>query len=265
MNFVQIGENNCIVHDIKNNDIVPIGGTFPWNFDLKVLVDIDSFDDFFKEVADKVKQLQSTQAFGTWFKSTEIDMNVNLFLHLFALNSMIRKKYPNSSENLKNRADFYNPDIPKKLSDAFANGICACAEYSLLAVGYLQTVGIKSEYIGGGFSNGNDHELHSYVKIKDKFKEYIFDVANPHKIENILYPRISTSGISLSQKKDFEAKIKSERPNAFVETVDVIKKSKLYYGFNDGNDFYELYSPEPENKAQFKNQIQDNSDNYHGK
>lgn len=47
MHFEKLNEANFRCHDIRNNDIVPVGGSYPGALNLAVIADLTQFEPFF--------------------------------------------------------------------------------------------------------------------------------------------------------------------------------------------------------------------------
>ena len=258
MDFELIDETNCKASNIKNADKILIGGSCLGAFNLQVEVDSERFSSFFEQVQDTAKKLTANEPMKEWLQKVAPDFDVELFAHLYSLNALMRKVYPDLSSNINQRKGFYDIDGNKKLSDAFENKVCACAEMSLLSQIYLQKQGFDSQYWGGELLRSPTEEFgepHSFINIKYKDKEYFFDPANPIQSGETLLPRIAAPEVSEIQKTQFENKIHSKenkRKCAFLETREVLSGSKWYYGFGDGANIFEsfiFYKNQPNNKT----------------
>lgn len=179
-----------------------------------------------------------------WLNNIAPDFDVKLFVHLYAFDNILRKIYPTMSSNISQRQNFYDADGSKKLSQSFSEGVCQCAEISVLAQTYLQRQGFETKYFGGELLRKPTEEFgepHSFISIKTDKDEYFYDPANPTINSGMLLPRISTIEATPAQKKQFENKIHTtnQRRNcAFLEAKDIFTKTSWYYGCGDGFNIF---------------------------
>ena len=163
---------------------------------------------------------------------------------MYAFDNVLRTKYPNLSSNISKRKSFYDPEQSKPLSQAVEEGVCQCAEISILAQAYMQRQGFKTKYFGGELLHSAQEEFgepHSFIELRIKKEDYFYDPANPILSSGIYLPRISSVEATPAQKRQFENKIHTEsnkRNCAFLEAKDILTKSAWYYGCGDGANIF---------------------------
>ena len=244
MNFEKLNETNCRIDDIKNNDNILIGGSIFGKFDLSVTADLDKFEDFFQTVEKNADNYAKNEKMKLWLNNVAPGFDATIFAHMYAFDNILRIKYPNLSSNVSKRKSFYNPEQSKPLSLAVEEGVCQCAEISILAQAYLQRQGFKTKYFGGELLRSDQEEFgepHSFIEFKTEKKDYFYDPANPIPSSGSYLPRISSIEATPTQKKQFENKIHTEsnrRNCAFLETTDIMTKSTWYYGCGDGANIF---------------------------
>lgn len=256
MNFEKIGETNCRIDDIQNQDKILIGGSFYGKMDLAVTADLEQFEDFFQKVEINAQKVQENEAMKNWINQVAPNLDSTLFAHMWAFDNTLRKMYPNLSTNIDKRQNYYDEEGTKKLSQSVSDGVCMCAEISILAQAYFQKQNIPTKISGGELLHSQDEEFgeaHYYISLQDKKGEdYIYDPANPLLYSNTYLPRISTLEVTPAQKKQFENKIHSQgkgRACAFMEAKDVITKTSWYYGFGDGANIFPSFLFSKNNKS----------------
>lgn len=244
MNFEKLYEASCRIDDIKNNDEILIGGSYPGKLDLTVTADIDKFEDFFQIVEKNADNITKSEKTKLWLNNMAPGFDMAIFAHMSAFDNVLRIKYPNLSSNLSKRKSFYNPGQSKLLSQAVEEGVCMCAEISVLAQVYLQRQGLKTKYFGGELLRSDQDEFgepHSFIELKIEKEDYFYDPASPTPSSGIYIPKISSVEATPTQKKQFENKIHTEnnrRNCAFLAAKDIITKSTWYYGCGDGGNIF---------------------------
>ena len=244
MNFEKLNEISCRIDNIQNNDKILIGGSFYGKLDLAVTTDTENFEHFFKTVELNAKNFENNDSMKKWLNNIAPNFDAKLFAHLYAFDNILRKMYPDMSSNVSKRQSFYDTDGSKKLSQSFSEGVCQCAEISVLAQTYLQRQGFESKYFGGELLRKPTEEFgepHSFISIKTDKDEYFYDPANPTISSGMLLPRISTIEATPTQNKQFESKIHTtseRRTCAFLEARDIFTKSSWYYGCGDGFNIF---------------------------
>ena len=152
MNFEKIGETNCRIDDIQNQDKILIGGSFYGKMDLAVTADLEQFEDFFQKVEINAQKVQENEAMKNWINQVAPNLDSNLFAHMWAFDNTLRKMYPNLSTNIDKRQKYYDEEGTKKLSQSVSDGVCMCAEISILAQAYFQKQNIPTKISGGELS-----------------------------------------------------------------------------------------------------------------
>ena len=137
MNFEKIGETNCRIDDIQNQDKILIGGSFYGKMDLAVTADLEQFEDFFQKVEINAQKVQENEAMKNWINQVAPNLDSTLFAHMWAFDNTLRKMYPNLSTNIDKRQNYYDEEGTKKLSQSVSDGVCMCAEISILAQAYF--------------------------------------------------------------------------------------------------------------------------------
>ena len=244
MNFEKLNETNCRIDNIQNNDKILIGGSFMGKFDLSVTADLDKFEDFFHTVEQNAANFTKNENMQQWLNKMAPEFDPTIFAHIYAFDNILRIKYPNLSSNISERKNFYDVDQNKTLSQAVEEGVCQCAEISILAQAYLQRQGLKTKYFGGELLRSDKEEFgetHSFIELKTDKEDYFYDPANPMTSFGRYLPRISSIEATKVQKKQFEDKIHTEnkkRNCAFLEAKNIITKSSWYYGCGDGANIF---------------------------
>lgn len=253
MEFEKLYGTNCRITKIENGDVLPIGGSFYGKFDLKLEADIDAFETFFEKTAKNADVLADNKGMAEWLKSCKTDFEPAVFAELYAFNGVLNKMYPDCSAEFGKRQQFYTPERNARLSEAFENKVCACAELAVLAQAYLQTRGFDSRYFGGELlysENDEFGEAHCFVAFEHNGKNYIFDPANPIKSGGHVLPRIAEVTVGKARLEQFERRIHPEegdttRKCAFLETEDILTKSKWFYGCGDSANIYPSFIIKP--------------------
>ncbi len=244
MLFEKLNETNCRICDIKENDKVPIGGSFPSKLDLLVTVDTDKFKDLFECAEKTVITLQKNEKNIEWFKEIASNFDSKIFMQMYVFDHVLRKMYPDLSKNVQQRQNFYDIRGSRTLSQAFQKGVCQCAEIALLAQLFLQRQGIASKYFGGELVHSlkdEKGEPHSFITFVVGTKDYVYDPSNPMLSSGRYFPRISSVEMTDTHKKQFEKQIHIQtegRNSIYFETKNILTGSKWYYGCGDGGDFF---------------------------
>lgn len=225
------------ISEIEENDLLPVGGNSTLNseFNVMVRVDFNSFEEFFNKTSESIKTL-SLNDLEKWLDSNNINVDVQMFAHLFAFTRALEKHYPIEKDNRKeNRRLLYDESGNKlKLSDIFSKNVGMCAEIAALAQGYLQTVGITSTYFSGDLiskSNLNPSEdefssPHSFIVIRHENALYVFDPARPTKTNGGDFPSIYQFEV------DFDSEIQKDEKK-FIAGKNLISKKISYFGVNN--------------------------------
>ena len=88
MHFEKLNEANFRCHDIRNNDIVPVGGSYTGALNLAVIADLTQFEPFFQTVAEKATSLLQSPTTKAWLSQICPDM-ISPFWHI-CIPSIIR-------------------------------------------------------------------------------------------------------------------------------------------------------------------------------
>lgn len=248
MNLEQLNNTSCRIYNIKNGDKIPIGGSYPGVFDLTVTVDTDNFEQFFELLDKNVTNMLADNNMKQWVSQYAPQFDVPTFAAMYAFDNLLRRKYPNLSENAINRNAFYSKEKSPALSDAFTTKVCKCAEIAILAQLYFEHGNYvkDSRYFGGELLQSSTEEFgeqHSFIVFGNGSNDYIYDPANPIRgnDSSVYFPRIQTIEATPQQKKQFEQKFLSNAPGrkcAFFETKNIFTGQKLYYGAGDGCNIF---------------------------
>lgn len=163
---------------------------------------------------------------------------------MYAFDNVLRKMYPDLSLNVSERQGYYDTEGSKKLSQSFEDGVCQCAEISILAQAYFQKCGFETKYFGGELLRSLEEdfgEAHSFISIKTGKDDYFYDPANPILYNGMFLPRISSIEATQAQKQQFENKIHTQsvrRNCAFLEAKNILTKTSWYYGCGDGANIF---------------------------
>lgn len=244
MDFEKLNETNCRISNIQNNDKVLIGGSCLGKLDLKITADIDSFEVFFQKVKKNAINIENNESMKKWLNGVAPDFDVKTFAHMYAFDNVLRKMYPDLSLNVSKRQGYYDTEGSKKLSQSFEDGVCQCAEISILAQAYFQKCGFETKYFGGELLRSLEEdfgEAHSFISIKTGKDDYFYDPANPIPYNGMFLPRISSIEATQAQKQQFENKIHTQsvrRNCAFLEAKNILTKTSWYYGCGDGANIF---------------------------
>ena len=224
--YKKLADGHWLSDEIVDQEVFPMGGTFPGYVDLSGKMDIDKFQNFFDRVAKNQKVFEENKALKKWFSDVKIDFDYSLFCHMFAFNAVMAAAYPDITQNMLTRNNFYDKEGNKKLSEAVAEKKCACAEYSVLAQAYFQSQNIPTRYVGGELVSDGDFdnfEPHSFIVFQSKEKEYVFDPVNPINLGKQRLPRIA----EFVGKKDDE----------YLETKCLFNSDKWFYAGGRKGEF----------------------------
>ena len=244
MDIEQLNEISVRVGNIQENDEIPIGGSFAGKLDLHVTADLVKFQDFFESVDKNVENLRQNESFQKWVKNTVPDFDAEILTRLLTFDNVLRQKYPQFQANVSERQKFYDKAQSKPLSQAFEKGVCQCAEIAILAQAYCERAGLQTKYFGGEVLFSKDEEFgnaHSFLTLETDKGSYIYDPANAiQSTSGLYYPKIAIQEVTPAQKRQFENKIHrpSGRNCAFLETTDILTKTKWYYGCGDGANIF---------------------------
>lgn len=247
MDIEQLNEISVRIGNIQENDEIPIGGSFAGKLDLHVTADLVKFQDFFESVDKNVENLRQNEGFQKWVAQTAPDFDAEIFTRLLAFDNVLRQKYPHFQANVSERQKFYDKAKRKLLSEAFEEGVCQCAEIAILAQAYCERAGLQTKYFGGEVLFSKNQEFghaHSFLTLETDKGLYIYDPANAIQSTSGLYlPKIAIQEVTPAQKRQFENKIHrpSGRNCAFLETTDILTKTKWYYGCGDGANIFPLF------------------------
>ena len=232
MDIEQLNEISVRIGNIQENDEIPIGGSFAGKLDLHVTADLVKFQNFFESVDKNVENLRQNEGFQKWVENTAPDFDAEILTRLLAFDNVLRQKYPHFQAQ------------SKPLSQAFEKGVCQCAEIAILAQAYCERSGLQTKYFGGEVLFSKDEEFgnaHSFLTLETDKGSYIYDPANAiQSTSGLYYPKIAIQEVTPAQKRQFENKIHSPsgRNCAFLETTDILTKTKWYYGCGDGANIF---------------------------
>lgn len=208
------------------------------------IADLNQFEDFFTLVQKESESRLKNSAWKAYVKQVAPDFDAELFIHLYTFDEALQKKYPDRalSDNPFSRRMQYGLSLfgnPPTLSKLVADGSCYCLEHSVLAQAYCQRQGFDTEILSGSFTKSyqkdkeNQSEKHSWISLKTKNGNYMYDPSNPHRTKNGGMPRISSVELSPEQQAAFEDKVSklSENESVYMLTKSIYNDNRDCYGF----------------------------------
>lgn len=227
------------IQNIKNLDLIPVGGSsmFSNKLDMEVVADFDNFEDFLKEAHKLVTDCDLVNL-RQKLDSKDMDIDEKLFSVIYAFSQKLGEKYFNNPEFYNSDKELTRKKIYKeknkktKLSNIFNANSEECVEIAILAQGFLQSEGISSSYFEGEVLWKKEHEFaepHSFIVVREKGKQYIYDPSNP--MINKRFPSI------YSTEKDFDKEI-AKGQKIFVTAKNIRDKSEAFYGTGDMTAVY---------------------------
>lgn len=201
---------------------------------------IDKIPEDLEKVYQKIRKIVARQvnnpSNAQLLKRHNIPMSQTVFTHLVAFTKVIAEMFSDLACKDSSRQMFYSKNHDAKLSDLFKKKLFQCAEFTIIAQLYLQSVGVDSEYVGGEFVGSKNWEFgdqHSFVLIHENGIDYVFDPANNN--ANAM-PNISVVEMTPEQKIKFQARLLTDkRKVAFFGTRDIMTNRKAFYGYGDGS------------------------------
>lgn len=241
-----LNEQNYMGYDIKNGDRVFIGGSYPGRLDLSVLIDVPSFDKITDAVQKNTTRLTQDKGMQTWLHQYAPNIDVYTFATMYSFDNALRRIYPDMSKNSTMRKYFYTPDKTPTLSSAFADGVCECAEISLLAQIVMQKMKIQSKYVCGEILQQHTEEFgnaHSYLLVKMPDGYYFYDAANPLENKGTYIPTIMRPNADVQQVANFVSSgtpspISGQRHCSYVDSKNIFTNKHVFYSYGDGMNVY---------------------------
>lgn len=219
---------------LESGKPIPVGGSnlFTDELDREVIGDLDHFNQLFQEMHIDVAK-QDTPQLKQWLVAQQLPIDSRIVAALTAFTKKLAERYPITPENAATRNNMYAADNRQvKLSDIFQNKSAECAEIAALAQYFLQNEGIGSSFFSGEVLWNKDYEFgekHSFVIIRDKDAQYIFDPANPTKAQDGMYPSL------YAVKANFDAEMRKGKKR-FVTGTNILTKREAYYGVGNGTN-----------------------------
>ncbi|MBO7484296.1 MAG: hypothetical protein J6T55_04185 [Alphaproteobacteria bacterium] len=213
--YQKLTDGHCLSDYIEDKEIFPVGGTFRGNLNTYLIVDAGTLSSFFERTAKNAEIIEQNQGLQEWFSKLKTDLDYSLFCHIYAFNATMKQAFPDIKKNATQRAKFYDKQGKRSLSEAVAQKMCACTEYTLLAQLYFQSQNIPTRYVGGELAPNGDFnavEPHSFIAFQNKDKQYVFDPANPLEGQR---PRI--------------AEFIGSKENEYLQTKCLFNNDKWYY------------------------------------
>lgn len=215
---------------------IPVGGSnmFTDKLDRSVVGDFDHFSPLFQEIHSAIETYDSDNL-RRWLEARQLSIDTKLVAMLTAFTKKLGDKYPITPDNATVRRNMYakaDEDRQVKLSEVFKSQSAECAEIAALAQYFLQSEGINSSFFSGEVLWNKDYEFgekHSFIVIRDKGKQYLFDPANPTKAQDGIYPSIYTV------KTDFDAEVRKGQ-RRFVAGINILTKQEAYFGVGNGTN-----------------------------
>ncbi len=245
MNLEQLFHHCFICDQIGDGDLFPAGGNnyFHSAVPLKVEIDFANFYENFNGLAEHcLKSANNDNDWKNWAKeysdSVDLELLTTLQAFTFACHHNFMKNPPDASGRI---VSYKDEAKPPKLSDLFAKNQAECVEYSLLAKKFLDDHQIESQIMSGEMlrnyvpDGDNFTSAHTFLIIKHKDKEFIFDPANPSFSEE------GTPILNLSKPcKSLSSQIDRLKQSSFmVEAENIITHRKTFYGVGCLANIYE--------------------------
>lgn len=224
------------VKKLENGKPIPVGGRniFTNNLDKRVTGDFDHFSPLFQEMYNTIETYNSDNL-KKWLEAQKLPIDPKLIATLTAFTKKLGDRYPITPENAAVREKTYSETGEGKeikLSEVFENQSAECAEIAALAQYFLQSEGIDSSFFSGEVLWKKDYEFgekHSFIVIRDKDKQYLFDPANPTKAQDGMYPSLYTV------KADFNAEVRKGQKR-FITGANILTKQEAYFGVGNGTN-----------------------------
>lgn len=227
---------------IIEGDLFPIGGggCFSSNMLWKIRIDMDSFYHRFEATVSKqAEDTDSRQLTRDWLneKAPEVDIDLLLILQDFTKAFEGKRVRLKLNETTRNRIYDEAEENTVNLSKVFLENEALCSEISLLAKRFLDSRDIDSDVFFGKMHQIFDPnegmpvpDSHTFLVIKHKGEEFIFDPTSPHHLpEGMPYLRLSKPCVDFSE---LEAEFKTKP--ALVASQDVITDRVIHYGVGYG-------------------------------
>lgn len=224
------------VKRLENGKPIPVGGSniFTDNFDKSVIGDVDYFNSLFQGMHSAIETYNSNNL-KKWLEAQQLPIDPRLIATLTAFTKKLEDRYPITPDNAVARENMYaetSGGKEVKLSEVFESNSAECAEIAALAQYFLQDEGVDSRFFSGEVLWKKDYEFgekHSFIIIRDKDKQYLFDPANPTKAQDGMYPSLYTI------KADFNAEVRKGQKR-FVAGTNILTKQEAYYGVGNGTN-----------------------------
>lgn len=224
------------VKRLENGKSIPAGGSnmFTDKLDKSVIGDFDHFNPLFAEMHSAI-EIYNSDNLRMWLDAQQLPIDSRLIATLTAFTKKLGDRYPIAPGNTSARKDIYAEESggkEVKLSEVFESNSAECAEIAALAQYFLQNEGVDSSFFSGEVLWKKDYEFgdkHSFIVIRDKDKQYLFDPANPTKTQNGMYPSLYTV------KTNFNTEVRKGQKR-FVAGTNILTKQESYYGVGNGTN-----------------------------
>ncbi len=246
MQIQQINEKNFRANDIQNGDVVLFGGSTWGKLNMGATIDVDAFKSFIDKLQSNVVNMTADTKTQSWLQKYAPEIDIRTFSAMYVFDNLLRRMYPNMSQNTKQRKLFYTPENRPKLSDAFNAGVCMCAEISLLAQISMQAMGIKSKYMCGETLDTAEMEFgdaHSFIQINIDGTEYFWDPANPiHRdgtyMPTMMRPNATPAQITMFEERARANDIQRGRRCCYMDSINILTGRHKFYGYGDGMNVF---------------------------
>jgi hypothetical protein len=216
---------------ISNNDVLPVGnGLFSEEKKKCLRCDFSKIGGLFEKMEEEAGAFEKESGkISKWLKMNGIEIDLELFSVLCAFSRAFQRGFKPNSSISETRDNAYEMG-EVKLSDSFKEGFAECAEIAAISQHFLQRRGVNSKYFSGAVLWSREDEFaepHSFIFIRWRGKEYVFDPANPMQgADGSIYPRI------LSAPSTFEAEI-GKNAKVFVTCTNILSGGATFYGVDN--------------------------------
>ncbi|MAG60378.1 hypothetical protein CL619_01190 [archaeon] len=221
-------------NELRNGQVLPIGGGLGDELHIKLELDFDSFDEELDNFHNPEKLSEAYKEKREAIKAYLSQIGSNVDPYLFAVTDTVQKKVRkvfaldsiDSINSNERDLKFSCAGNVLKLSDLV--GFAMCAEQAAMGQYLLQGCleeGFSSSYMGGVYTRSIRDGLspHSFIVVSDPDnKTFIFDIARPHGGSGL--PRI------LSPDLPFSYDLFSKTDDLIVGATEVFHNKRLHYG-----------------------------------
>jgi hypothetical protein len=239
-----------ICSEIQNNDKLGAGAEFVFseNPDYFIVADYQNMKNtFFGKLCQYEDKLESNEQVNTWLRKTlnhiQAEIDFDLYKTLFTIQQIMDTLPLNANYEKERSTLLENAGLNGVLlSELCEKGYAVCAEKSLLSQKYLQNKGIESFLLQGEMDanfNGENiiPEAHTFIFVKSDDNYYIYDPANPKKInETNSYPTIFELNLNENGFNDFIERAKKDI--YFIKGKDLLTKQEWFYGVGDNTSVF---------------------------